>query len=124
MDKMLQLLFPDTVKFRCPTCNSEIGNFEVKMGFGEHWTRQQFPCPSCKLPLCVSGTYAWLVLLGCILGAVAVSAALNIRPRFLVAICAWVLLAKLASAYVKVLFPPKIRRYYPDDLSLDLWRKN
>jgi hypothetical protein len=126
MDKLLQLLYPASVKFKCPRCNSEIPYFDVKIGFGERWVREQFPCPSCKCSLCVSGTYAWLVFLGCFVLAVSISVGIGVHPWLLLLLstfCIWFLLGMLAGAYVKVLFPPKITQFYPNDLSLNLGKK-
>jgi len=51
---------------------------------------------------------------------------LAIRPWYLFLIVWFAMgipIAMLAGVYVKVLFPPKIKQYYPDDLSLNLGTK-
>jgi hypothetical protein len=123
LGKLKQLMYPATVKFKCPNCEGGIGYFDVVIYFGERWTKLPFRCSTCGSLLCVSSAYSWSVLLGCSLLALAVPSALRIGPWLLwlgAVILLWFVLGSLAGAYMKVLFPPKIIRYYPDDLSLNV----
>jgi len=121
MRKLTEILYPSTMKFQCPCCDLEIPFFDVKIGFGQRWTREPFGCPHCKRLLSVSAIYAWSVFLGTLLLAVAIGISLRIYPWFLLVptvVIIQLLIAMLAGAYVKAFFPPKIAEYYQDDLSL------
>ena len=127
MEKLTQLLNPSAMKFQCPDCKSEIPYFDVKIGFGDRWTREQFQCLACKSLLCVSAVYSWSVFVGTLLAAVAISLLIGIHPwsfLLIVTMCIWFFLGMLAGAYVKILFPPKILQYYPNDLSFKFGRKD
>jgi hypothetical protein len=120
MRKLTQSLYPSALRFQCPCCDSEIPFFDVKIGFGQRWTRKPFGCPHCKRLLSVSAIYAWSVFLGMLLLALASGILLGIHPWFLLVpavVIIQLLIAMLAGAYVKVFFPPKIVEYYQDDLS-------
>lgn len=123
LGKLNQLLYPAGMKFKCPNCSGDIGYYDVLIQFGERWTRLPFRCPTCGSLLCVSRTYSWSVFLGCSLLALVIPAIVGIGAWFLrlgAAILVWLMLVSLAGAYVKILFPPRIIRYYSDDLSLNI----
>lgn len=123
MGKLQNLLYPAGVKFKCPNCDRAIAYYDVAIHFGERCTTTPFRCSTCRFELCVSRAYSWSVMIGWTLLALAIPSALRIGPWFLwlgaVALL-WIILGSLAGAYIKILFPPKIIRYYPDDLSLDV----
>ena len=67
-----------------------------------------------------------MVLLSCLSVALLIGLAFGVHTWFrliLFASCIWFLLGMLAGAYVKVIFPPKIKQYYSADLSLRFGRK-
>jgi hypothetical protein len=124
--KIYQFIWPDLVEFKCPVCGGAIPNFDVKFGFGEHiefpertnrsWKAEPFQCPSCRQYLCVSDLYARGVLIGALALAAAIVSLLSIHPffwRIPIFIAIWLAIGMLASAYVKILVPPKLRVYVP-----------
>ena len=118
---MNQFLYPAGVTFKCPKCGGDLAYFDVVIHFGERWSTLPFQCPTCSSQLCVTKFYSWSVFLGISLLALAIPSALRISPWFLwlgAVVLLWVILGSFAGAYVKVLFRPKVIRYYPDDLSL------
>ena len=104
----------------CPNCNSGISHYAVKIGFKERWVQDYFECPVCKILLRVSPAYAWLVLFGTLLTAIAIALMFGVSwILFLpVVIVIWLIVTAIAGVYVRVIVPPKIEQYYSDDLSL------
>jgi predicted RNA-binding Zn-ribbon protein involved in translation (DUF1610 family) len=122
MKRNLSQLYDPTkyFQFECPKCGSAIPYLDVKIGFGLRYVTQPFECSACESLLCVSRIYLWFVFLGIVGVSLAITAALRVRPWWLfgvVALVASQVIAMLAGAYVKWLFPPKIHFYISDDLS-------
>ena len=131
--KLIHLLHPDLVTFKCPSCAAGIPNFDVQFYFETGWTVAPFPCRTCGCLLCVSAIYAWSVFGSLSALALAIPLALGIGRWYLwlgTAALSWIFLCLLASVYVKVLVPPKILRCpkpsFPadrNDLSLNIGHK-
>jgi len=49
VSKLIQLLFPTTVKVKCPVCSSDLALSELRFG-----NMEPFPCPACKELLCIA----------------------------------------------------------------------
>jgi hypothetical protein len=118
--KLNELLHPALVTSKCPGCKSEIPYFDVKIGFKAHWVQDYFKCRSCNTLLRVSAAYAWLFLFSTMVIAVVIAALLPISWIWLppVAVVIWFFVTMLTGTYARVLVPPKIEQYYPDELSL------
>ena len=118
---ILQLVYPDTVKFRCPNCDAEIPFYAVKIGFRSGWAQEYFRCSSCETLLSVSAAYAWTVFISTLVTSIFITSVLGLRWFIFLpaAFLIWLLVVMVGGGYVKVLIPPKIKQYYPgDDLSL------
>ncbi|MGH9690167.1 MAG: hypothetical protein ACRD4C_03545 [Candidatus Acidiferrales bacterium] len=115
-----QLLYPETVNFKCPFCNFDIPYLSVKIWFRAGWVQEYFQCPGCKTLLCVSAAYVWLVMIGTLLASIIITLALKLSWFLFVpaVILTWIFVVMIVGGYIKILIPPKIRQYYPPDLSL------
>jgi hypothetical protein len=127
---------PELFTLKCPNCASEIPNFQVTMFFVETevLTPAPFKCPTCGSLICISNFYARSLFAGRAVLAFMIPAIFRVHPWYLwlgVAVVSWIVITVLSSAYVKILFPPRLRVWsnpnFPSDqdkLSLKIWRKS
>lgn len=111
--------------FECPKCGSQVDYVDVRIGFRQRWETDYWECTACKSLLCVSRIYAWSVALGTLAVALIVTWGLTIHIWYLfilIAVAAWLVVLGLAAAYIKWIFPPKVRLFIPDDISLSARR--
>lgn len=113
------MLYPETVNFKCPICKSAIPFYVVKIGFRAWWVQEYFQCPTCETLLCVSAAYAWSAFGGTLVASVLITYTLGLSWLFFIpsAFIIWLLIVMVVQ-YIKVLIPPRIKQFYPDDLSL------
>lgn len=107
--------------FECPVCRSTIPYLHVRIGFGRGYVTQPFQCETCKAQLCVSRTYLWCVFVSTLIGLLIAPTLLGIQPWYLfalVALASFPIVATLVGMYAKWLFPPRLKRYVPEGLSL------
>lgn len=124
MNWVEKLRYPMLVKFHCPKCGAAIGNFSVNP------EGTPFSCPACDASLCAGPGYAHAVKWGCpILAAV-----LSLPILWLLSFLRWqlwlgstlaltVLFGALVGIYGKIVFPPKLQLYMPEEPPLTLFRR-
>jgi hypothetical protein len=120
--KSTELMSPSAFKLKCPSCNGEIPQFDVVIAFGGFGKKLPFRCPTCDCSLCVSAVYSWSVVFILSLLVFGIPTILKVRPWLLwciVVVFLWIAISAVISVYVRIFFPPKILKYYPDDLSLN-----
>lgn len=121
--KSTELMYPSTFKLKCPNCNGDIPNFDVVIAFGEFGKKIPFRCRTCGCSLCVSAVYSWSFVLILSLLVFGIPTILKVRPWLLwciVVVFLWIAISAVASLYGNIFFPPKILKYCPDDLSLNI----
>ena len=124
MNKPIQLLFPTTVKVKCPVCAAGLRLDELRYGF-----RESFRCPNCHSEICVSPL--WLPVISYSTGLLAYTMVGWLSAPYwrslgqasffiflLSGLALWIVLSPFVGYVIGVLFPPKLVRYRSSDLSL------
>jgi len=87
---------------------------------------RQFPCPSCNQELLVSPQYVKVLVVFSLILSCLTTYLIGVSDPFnFLAACLgiWFAFIYLLSTSLRRIVPPRVQIYYPEDLSLDLSKK-